>query len=152
MATMDIPLALTMLSKSLEVLKAIRDIDKDFDEASYKAKIAELMNSVADAKIALIDAREELAAREKEIARLKDGLKFREDHTIIVQGRRYEKASNGQPIGMPFCDRCDTVDGLLIRIAETLSKDGYVAICPQCKANYGSARALLYPYLEKGGV
>lgn len=141
---MDIPLALTAMSKSLEVLKAIREIDKDFDAASYKAKIAELMSSVAEARIALADARDEIAAKDKEIARLKDGLKFREDHTIVVRGRRYEKGSNGKPIGMPFCERCDTVDGLLIRIASTSSKDGYVAICPQCKANYGREHGYSY--------
>jgi hypothetical protein len=59
----DIPLTLSTLSKSFEVLKAIREIDKDFDAASYKAKIAELMSSVADARPALIDARDEIAAR-----------------------------------------------------------------------------------------
>jgi hypothetical protein len=141
---MDIPVVLTTLSKSLEALKAIRDIEKDFDAASYKAKIAELMNSVADAKIALTDAPDEIAAKENEIARLKEGLKFREEHTTIVRGRRYEKGSNGKPIGMPFCERCDTVDGLLIRIAVTSSNYESVAICPQCKANYGRERGCPY--------
>jgi hypothetical protein len=141
---MDIPLVLTTLSKSLEALKAIREIDKDFDAASYRAKIAELMNSVADAKIALTEAQDEIAAKDKEITRLKDGLKFREEHTIIVRGRRYEKGSNEKPIGMPFCERCDAVDGILIRIAGNFTKEGYVAICPQCKANYGQEHG--YPY------
>jgi hypothetical protein len=141
---MDIPLVLTTLSKSLEALKAIRDIDKDFDAASYRAKIAELMNSVADAKIALTEAQDEIAAKDKEITRLKDGLKFREERTIFVRGRRYEKGSNEKPIGMPFCERCDTVDGILIRIAGNFTKEGYVAICPQCKANYGQQHG--YPY------
>ena len=49
------------LSKGLETLKIMREIDKDFDAAAYKAKIAELMGSVADAKIALIDANEQIS-------------------------------------------------------------------------------------------
>lgn len=58
---LDIPTTLMALSKGLETLKIMREIDKDFDAAAYKAKIAELMGSVADAKIALIDANEQIS-------------------------------------------------------------------------------------------
>jgi len=34
---------------------------------------------------------------------------------------------------MPFCIRCDTIDGILIRLAKTSTKDGYKALCPSCK-------------------
>ncbi len=77
---MDIPIALTSLTKGLELLKAIREIDKNFDAATYKGKIAELMSTVADAKNALIEARHELAARDQEIKRLKRTSSKRRQH------------------------------------------------------------------------
>jgi hypothetical protein len=140
----DFAVALTSLTKGLEALRAIQEIDKNLDAATYKAKIADLMNAVAEAKIALIDAREEIASRNKEIDRLKEGLQFRRENTIMLEGFRYEKGQNGKPVGMPFCRRCDTIDGILIQIAETCTKDGYKGICPNCKADYGSGRGCPY--------
>src|SRR5258708_32123904 len=79
---MDIPIALTSLTKGLELLKAIREIDKNFDAATYKGKIAELMSTVADAKNALTEARDELAARDQEIKRLKTNFQLKDDNTV----------------------------------------------------------------------
>jgi hypothetical protein len=49
---------------------------------------------------------------------------------IMAEGFRYEKAPNGRPMGMPFCTRSDTIDGILIRIAQTRGKEGYVPHTP----------------------
>jgi len=54
-------------------LKAIQEIDKNLDAAKYKPKVAELMSAVIDTKIALVDAREEVASKAKEIDRPKGG-------------------------------------------------------------------------------
>ena len=59
--------------RRLEALKAIQEIDKNLDAAKYKLKVAELMSAVTDAKIALVDAREEVASKAKEIDRPKGG-------------------------------------------------------------------------------
>ncbi len=67
----DFAVAFTSLTKGLEALRAIQDIDKNLDAATYKAKIADLMSAVADAKLALIEAREEAASKDKEIDQLK---------------------------------------------------------------------------------
>ena len=67
----DFAVALTSLTKGLEALRAIQDIDKNLDAATYKAKIADLMSAVAAAKLALIEAREEAASKDKEIDQLK---------------------------------------------------------------------------------
>ncbi len=141
----DFAVALASVTKGLEVLKTMQEIDKNYDAATYKRKIAELMSAVADAKMALIEAREDAASKDKEIDRLKDGLRFRHENTVVVRGFRYEKGQNEGPIGMPFCPRCDTIDGVLIRIAETRGKDGYKAICPNCKSDFGLLHGYGYP-------
>jgi soluble cytochrome b562 len=71
----DFAVALASKTKGWEALKAIQEIEKNLDAATYKAKVAELMSAVADAKIALVDAREEVASKNKEIGRLKEGLR-----------------------------------------------------------------------------
>jgi len=141
----DFAVALTSLTKGLEALRAIQDIDKNLDAATFKAKIADLMSTVAEAKIALVDARDEIASKDKEISRLKEELQFRRESTVTVAGFRYEKAENGKPIRMPFCSRRDIIDGILIRIVETCTRDGYKEICPSCKADFVSGHGCPYP-------
>lgn len=139
----DFVAALTSLTKGFEVLKTMKEIDKNLDAATYKARIAELMSAVADAKIALVDARDEVATKVQGIAKLKEGLRIRRDNTLVVQGFRYEKGENGQPIGMPFCTRCDTVDVVLIRVRTREGESK--AAWPQCKADFGFQHGYPYP-------
>jgi hypothetical protein len=142
---MDFVTAIASVTKGLEILKVMRDIDKNFDAASYKGQMAELTVALADAKRDLVDARDEVASKEKEIARLKETFRRRSDDTVVVRGLRFEKSPGGGAMGMPFCDRCETVDGVLIRLANVSGKDRRTAICPQCKADYGLEHGYLYP-------
>lgn len=142
---MDIMTTIAAISKGLDVLKALKDINQEFDRATYKGQIAELMSTLAEAKLSLLDARDELRAKDTEISALKDTFSFVAEKTVVVRGMRYEKTPDGGPEGMPFCDRCEKIDGKLIRIAGTsTSKDGYKAVCPQCKADYGLQHGYTY--------
>jgi hypothetical protein len=69
----DFAVAIASKTKCWEALKAIQEIDKNLDAATYKAKVAELMSAVSDAKVALVDVREEVASKAKEIDRPKGG-------------------------------------------------------------------------------
>jgi hypothetical protein len=60
---MDLMTGIAAATKALVALKAIREIDKSLDAATWKAKVAELMGSVADMKLALIDANDSRAPR-----------------------------------------------------------------------------------------
>jgi hypothetical protein len=53
--------------------EAIQEIDKNQDAATCKPKVAELMSAATDAKIALVDAREGVASKAKEIDRPNGG-------------------------------------------------------------------------------
>jgi hypothetical protein len=142
---MDVMGTIAALSNGLEILKKLKDIDLEFDRAKYKAQVAELMSTLAEAKISLLDAREQLQSKDVEVASLKETFEFARDSTVIQRGMRYQKAPDGNPEGMPFCDRCEKVGGRLIRIVGTsTAKDGYKAICPQCKADYGREHGYTY--------
>ena len=90
--------------------------EKTFDEASFKLRIADITSNLADLKIALGEAKSEAAEKDAEISRLKNEFAFRAENTIESNGFGYEKSSNGKPQGMPFCTRCEKVDGRLIPI------------------------------------
>ncbi len=68
---MDIVTGLSTLAQALHVTKELREIDKSFDAATYKAKMADLYMALGDVKIALTDAKSELADKDREIAALK---------------------------------------------------------------------------------
>jgi hypothetical protein len=142
---MDWPAAFTAASQALGLAKTLVEVDRTLDHATFKMKIADLSSNVADLKLALIEAQSEAAGKDEAIAKLKEAFAFREEQTVRVRGLRYEKAPDGSgPEGMPFCDRCERVDGRLIRIAGTHTKDGYRSVCPQCKADYGREHG--FPY------
>ena len=144
MASMDFIGAIATATKALEGLKLLRGLEKSFDEASFKLTIADLTTNLADLKIALGEAKSEAAEKDAEISRLKNEFAFRAENTIESKGFRYEKSSDGKPQGMPFCIRCEKVDGRLIPIVFTLSKEGNQAVCPQCQSKFGVVRGYGY--------
>lgn len=147
---MDFITAITSVTKGMEVLKALQTIDKQFDAASYKVQITELTAALADAKMALVDARDEVAEREKEIIRLKESFRQRSEDTIVVKGMGYDKnPADGKPMGVAYCARCDTMDGVLMHLTRiTTKEDGHKSICPQCNAAFAPAATFQYPYPE----
>jgi hypothetical protein len=127
-----------LVSKAIEAGRAILSIDAEFDKATLKAQINEMMSALLDSKLALTRADEEMAGQRAEIDRLKKEFAFREEQTIVVHGYRYERnPDTGRPQGSAFCDRCERVDGRLIRLPKVTGKDGFGYKCPQCNASYG---------------
>jgi hypothetical protein len=55
---MDIAAGLALLSQATSIVKNSRQIEKGFDVAALKAQMAELYGTLADVKIARIDARQ----------------------------------------------------------------------------------------------
>jgi hypothetical protein len=144
---MDFTVALSSVKNAIDLVRTLQGIDKDFDAATYKAKIAELMSALASAQQDLTDAREEVSQLKSEAERLKKTFHYREDSTIVYRGHRYDRTSEGLPMGMPYCERCETVDGVLIHLALIIknSQVGNAAICPQCKSDYGRLLGHGYP-------
>jgi hypothetical protein len=67
---MDIVTGISALSKAMEGIRALREIDREFDQAALKSEMADIYGALADAKIALSDSRELLHEKDEEIARL----------------------------------------------------------------------------------
>jgi hypothetical protein len=128
----DVMATLTLISKSLETMKALKDIDKQLGEAEWKAKFAEVLSNMADVKIGLIELREDSDAKDREIARLKAAFEARGE-TVVYQGYRYDRASDGGPTGYAFCPRCERVDGFMMQLS---TSNGAASVCSRCKSEY----------------
>ena len=129
---MDLMTGIAAATKALEALKAIREIDKSFDAATWKAKVAELMGSVADMKMALLTANDAIRALENDKKELTSKLIFKAEKTTYENGFLYEVFEGGNVAEFPFCQRCLT-EAKYIRLARSGSGGG-AAVCPGCKA------------------
>lgn len=138
---MDFIGAIAAATKAYEGIKLLKDLEKNFDEASFKLRIAEITSNLADLKMALSEAKSEAAEKDAEISRLKKEFAFAAENTIMVNGYRYERSSKGGAQGMPFCPRCEKVDARLINLTKVgISR----AICPQCKSDFSGVSRFLY--------
>jgi hypothetical protein len=129
----DFVTALASAAQALNVVKALREIDSALSVADLKAKMAELYGSLAEVRMALTDARDEIRAKDEEIALLKK--RQLEIKPMIEQhGFQYEMIE-GKASGLPYCPRC-LLDGIQIRPAKQLT--GHQ--CPKCKSHYQMLR------------
>jgi len=128
---MDLGAGLAGLNAALETLKTLRGIEKAYDQALLKAQIVELMGHISDAKMALIDAREEIGDRDRAIDELKAKLK-KQSETVEHDGYTYAANAEGKPTGAPYCSACLADNGTQIRFSYIMAN---IWQCPRCQAN-----------------
>jgi hypothetical protein len=119
-------------ARALEALKAVQEINKSYDEATWKAKTAELMGDIADMKVTLVEAQERIRELQNENEAVKTKLQFKAEKTKYVNGWRYEVFEGGGLADFPFCQRCET-EAKFVRIVRSL---GPISNCPGCKGTY----------------
>jgi hypothetical protein len=131
---MEIAVAITAVANAIKITKALKSIENSYDQAELKARIAEIYEGLSDAKLALIDAREDIAGLKKENSRLK---KIKIERERLVQGQggyRYFSGLNGYPNGYPVCPKCEQIDARLILLVRNFHIDA--AKCPACSNEY----------------
>ena len=130
----DVVAAISAGTQALNALKAVREIDKSLDEASWKAKVAELMGNVADMKMALVDAQDEMRRLEQENQKLLEQLKYRAQKTVTQRGWIYEVLEDGRPRRLPLCPYCLS-KGASVQLMDS-TKSFRECRCPHCKTDY----------------
>lgn len=127
---MDIIAGIGAVSSALSIAKTLRGIEKAYDEATYKAQVAELINALTDAKLAMADVKESMAEKDKEIARLKANFEQRGNLYVGPGDYKYFTNDAGLPSGFPICPHCEAKDGRVIQ----LKQDNVIiqAKCPVC--------------------
>lgn len=131
---MDIIAGITAATQAIGIAKALRSIEKNYDEATYKAQIADLIDALTDAKLALSDAKEGLAERDKEIARLKESFETKAALVAGDGGYSYLANDAGNPVGYPVCPKCEELIGRIVQTKE--HEHSGKARCPACSDVY----------------
>ena len=126
---------LTAVTTALNVVKTLRDIDRGVQEADFKLQIATVTELLADAKLALVDAQDEIKSKDAELERLRSSLRFRAEETIEAGGFTYRKV-DGKPVGRAYCSVC-LDEGRFHTVHSILTKAGHSVQCPKCKAEFG---------------
>lgn len=126
---MDIAGTLGIITNGITVAKTMRDIDKKYDEATYRAQMADLIDALSDAKLALLEARETISERDAEIDRLTQAFETKGHLVKAGGGYSYFSTIAGEPQGYPVCPSCLPV-GRVIQLVQ----NGQVefAKCPAC--------------------
>jgi hypothetical protein len=121
---------LTSVKTATEIAKAIKDLDATVEKAELKLKLADLLGSLADAKISASELQELLHEKQKEIDRLNEVLTLRGQ--VIKDGDAYFlKGADGQPSGEPFCVHCWESRKALFHLVHGT---GPVWLCTHCKS------------------
>lgn len=129
---MDITSGLAAASNALSIADWLRNVGKNYDAAEYKLKIADLLCALADAKLALNQAKENELAHANEVARLKESFE-RKGTLVRARHHQYFSDAEGQPTGYPVCPSC-LVSGVLV---ETVPKGNFRSSqCPACDKDF----------------
>ncbi|MDT6940721.1 hypothetical protein RI570_21515 [Brucella pseudogrignonensis] len=134
---MTIVEAIASVTGALKIVNELRSIDAQFDKAELKAKLADVMSQLADAKIGLIEASEVIEAEKSEAKRLKSAFEFR-GKLVEYNGFKYEPFDDGSPKGEPFCPRCEQNFGRFYRLTQYRGGGYSNLTCPECKANFNT--------------
>ncbi len=134
---MDIAGTIGAVASALTVVKELRDIDAQLDQATLKLKVPELTSALADAKLGLSEVSEQIRDKDRQIAGLKKDLRFRVEGLVEYRGFRYASAE-GTPVGAPFCPICEQ-EHRFVRLVTLLREPGHPAGCPHCRAQFGSS-------------
>ncbi|MES2158181.1 MAG: hypothetical protein V4512_10275 [Pseudomonadota bacterium] len=141
---MDIVSGIGAVTSALGIAKTLRGIEKTYDEATYKAQVADLINALTDAKLAMADAKESLAEKDKEIERLRASFESKARLVLGDGGYSYLTDEQSNPLGYPVCPKCEQVNGRIIQTKEHESSGK--ARCPACSDVYTPVIC----YLPKG--
>ena len=125
--------ALQAAASGLSVVKELSQINKAYDEGTWKLKVAELSGTLAKVQIALAEAQSEAAKKDAEINKLRSDFKEKQE-LVEHHGFFYRKGNDGKPRGRPYCPRC-MQKGTLMMTVRTV-KMGRPEECPECKSEY----------------
>jgi len=118
---------LSSVKSATDIAKAIRSADASLERAEMKLKMAELLESLAEAKVQATDIRDLLTEKNNRIAELEAAFQFK--GKLVRHGDAYYEAADGSPTGAPYCSRCWEVDKKLVHVTEFSSGQTHRGSC-----------------------
>lgn len=139
---MDVSAALSSIAQALTVVKAIKDVDSAFDRATYKMQIADLMSSLADVKMSVLAARDEIHEKDAELKRLREDFTRQAELVLGPGDYKYRVDKNGFKIGYPMCRHCEH-EGRTVQLVQ--NRHFHKSICPRCRTEFEPVECFLPP-------
>lgn len=130
----DFVTAFATAGHAINLVNQLRGIQKSFDEAEWKLKVAELNGAIADLKNALVDAKHELTNKEEELKHLEQNFLVLKE-TVEADGYRFDKKADGTPTGHAYCPVCMQKEGYMFHLTQSM-KPGRLEECPNCEATF----------------
>ncbi len=122
---------LASIRTATDIAGLLRKADVSLENAETKLQIAELISALADAKINASEIQDLLREKDEEIRELKEALEI--NVKLIRYGDAYyEKDSQGNPTGDPYCSHCWEVSHKIVHIHKVIHHNN----CPLCKNTY----------------
>lgn len=125
---------LTSLKAATDIAKFIGESDASLEKAELKMKVADLMTTLADARIQAVGIQDLLAEKDAEIARLSEAMETRSKVVRMWDGI-YSADETGQATGLPHCLSCWT-ERHKLRPLITDPKDRHTHVCTSCGHKY----------------
>jgi len=126
---MEIISGIGAINSAIGVIKSLNKIGKDYDAASLKIQLADVLSALADIKIAHTEMIEENSDLKKEISRL---IEFKNELSISasIDGYSFHFDEKGEPSQFPLCPSCLVKSGRAVQIfPQNTYHDGK---CPMC--------------------
>ena len=111
----DIAIAVRSVKSAIEIAKLLKDSADSFDKAEVKLQLAELIGSLADAKMQIAEIQEALIDSDREKKALLNKLNLKEN--LVYEKPYYWKKDGGNKEG-PFCQLCYDKNDKLIRLQD----------------------------------
>ena len=112
----DIAVAVGSVKSAIEIAKILKDSADSFDKAEVKLQLAELIGSLADAKMQIAEIQEALLESDREKKELLDKLNLKEN--LVYEKPYYWKKTTEEEKEGPFCQLCYDKDQKLIRLQD----------------------------------
>ena len=122
------------VTAALNLGRDLLNVNKAYNDAEFKLKIAEITASLATVKMSLAEAQSLLIEKDQENVALKRSMAFKAE-LVERSGFKYRKNDQGQPNGPPFCPRCEEKDGRFYQLIQS-EKAGRGLDCPNCDRTY----------------
>ena len=126
----SISAALSSVKTATDIAKLIRDSDATLEKAEVKLKLADLISTLADARIQIAEIKESLISKDDQIRELSDKLEIR--GKAVWDSPYYWLVVDSDRDG-PFCQCCYDKDTSLVRLQSYGT--GYWQ-CKACKSDY----------------
>ena len=121
----------TLIKSATDIARRLKESGQSLKEAEHKSQIADLISSLADAKLYMTELQQLLSDKDAEIENLNEQLAIKE---AIEWDRPYYWTVDGDIKNGPYCQQCYDSDAKLIRLQQ--SSNQVTWNCRKCKNNF----------------